>query len=117
VRTTRITGPDGSTTTITQKSSCGCLTFLAFLAVVSLPVAIFGSGAPAAYSVIVGGIVLALVVVAIVGWRSGRNMRGTPLDGPEKDAAYWADYVARVTGNPQPPPAQSPPPAAEPPGV
>ncbi|HUZ70516.1 MAG TPA: hypothetical protein VMU65_12485 [Candidatus Saccharimonadales bacterium] len=113
-RITRITGPDGSTTTITQKSSCGCLTFLAFLVVIFGPAAWFGSWAVAAYVGLALLVVVPLIIAAIVGWRSGRNMHGTPLDGPEKDAAYWAEYVARASGNPEPPPV---PPIAHPPGV
>lgn len=107
-RITRITGPDGRVTTIKQTSGCGCLTVLAFLVVIFGPAAWFGTtGAVLAYS----GLGVAIVAfIAIAAWRSGRHTKGVPVDGPEKDAAYWARYVARVSGNPEPPPVQPPPP-------
>ena len=57
-RITRITGPDGSTTTIKQTSGCGCLTFLALLVVVFGPAAWFGVWAIPAYCVLVLGVVV-----------------------------------------------------------
>ena len=105
MRTTKITAPDGSVTKIQTTTACGgCFTVLCVLAVLGIPAASFGSWAIPAYLGVVACIVVGLVILAVIGWRSGRNMHGTPLDGPEKDAAYWAAYVARVSGNPQPPP-------------
>jgi hypothetical protein len=62
-RITRITSPDGRTTTIKQTSSCGCLTVLAFLVVLFGPVAWFGAWAVAAYAL------LAVFVLAVLGYQ------------------------------------------------
>lgn len=105
MRTTKITAPDGSVTKIQTTTACGgCFAALLVLAVLGIPAASFGSWALPAYLGFAALVVVSLGIIAIVGWRSGRDMHGVPLDGPEKDAAYWADYVARVSGNPPPPP-------------
>ena len=86
MRTTRITAPDGSVTKIQATTFCGgCVTVLCFLAVLAIPVAYFGSWAVAAY---VGVPLLILAAGIIWGIHAGRNTHGTPLDEPEKDAAY-----------------------------
>lgn len=102
-RTTRITGPDGSVTTLRTTSSFGCVTLFLVLIVVGIPAALFGSWALPAYLGLVAVIVVAIAILARKGWTEGKRMRGQPLD-PEKDAAYWAEYVAQVSGNPPPPP-------------
>ncbi len=104
-RTTRITTPDGNVTTIRTSSGIGCcgvsLWVLVLSAALAIPAAYLGPWALVAY---VGLVALIVAPLAIIGWRSGRNTHGVPLDEPEKDAAYWAEYVARVSGNPEPPP-------------
>lgn len=67
MRTTRITGPDGSTTTIKQTSGCGCLTVLALLVVIFGPAAWFGAWAVPAYI----GLGLAVAVPLVIGARIG----------------------------------------------
>ena len=64
-RITRITGPDGSTTTIKQTSGCGCLTALAFLVVVFGPAAWFGPWAVPVYA----ALVLGVVAIFAVAWQ------------------------------------------------
>jgi len=104
-RITRITGPDGSTTTIKQDSGIGCcagtLWVIVLIAVVIAPAELLGAWSIAVYA----GIPLLLIAALVfLGLRARGNTKGVPLDEPEKDAAYWAAYVARVSGNPQPPP-------------
>jgi hypothetical protein len=67
MRTTKITGPDGSVTTIKQTSGCGCLTLLAFLVVVFGPAAWFGAWAVPAY------VALGLIVVGIFAYAAMRS--------------------------------------------
>ncbi len=72
--TTIITGPDGRTTTVvTRRSGCGCLTILAAAIVLFGPAAWFGPvGATLAYALLT---VVALLAAA--GWGVQRLRRST----------------------------------------
>ncbi|HEY5055467.1 MAG TPA: hypothetical protein VII58_04860 [Acidobacteriaceae bacterium] len=93
--------------TIKTTSTCGCVTFFAFLLVIAIPIAFFGVFAIPAF---VGlGLILALAVFLKGRGNKVTSTSKSSLD-PEKDDAYWAEYVARVSGSPAPPPM--PPPVA-----
>ena len=78
MKRTTITYPDGSTTTIvTRRSGCGCLTFLAAVVVLFGPAAWFPLPLAIVAYVALGGV----VVLAGVG-RLVQNARRTPQPPP-----------------------------------
>jgi hypothetical protein len=90
MRITRITAPDGSVTTIKSKSTCGCVTALAFVVVLFGPAAWF----PPTLAILAYVLLGVIVVLAGAGWlvqKAGRTQRA-----------------------PQPPPVAAPPAPAPP---
>jgi hypothetical protein len=80
--TTRITGPDGSVTTIvTRRSGCGCLTALAFVVVVVVPAAYFGPWAVPAY-VGLAALVVGLFWVKVAQEKQKRRQAAAPPPAP-----------------------------------